>query len=59
MGGHFGLSRFSGWFDVPAAIEICDHLAVGLASQPAFADPAGAKFVMFAELERRGQRSIR
>jgi hypothetical protein len=32
---------------VPAPVEVRDHLAVGLASQPKFADPAGSEFVLF------------
>ena len=36
-----------GWLQVPAPVEVRDHLAVSLASQPEFADPAGSEFVRF------------
>ena len=36
-----------GGLQVPAPVEVGDHLAVGLMSQPEFADPAGAEFVLF------------
>jgi len=36
-----------GWQQVRASVEVGDHLAVGLASQPEFADPAGSEFVLF------------
>jgi hypothetical protein len=39
--------RIGRWLQVPAPVEVRDHLAVGLASQPEFADPAGSEFVRF------------
>jgi hypothetical protein len=36
------------WLQVPAPVEVRHHLAVGLASQPKLADPAGSEFVLFA-----------